>query len=296
VWWYFLYGDRPPLPNPTVMDRTGIEARITPWLAWRERVEGLVYYSTTAWDPSPWTDPWLDDRDGNGDGFLFYPPTDGTIAYDPCQPQSNRLVTSIRWELLREGMEDYEYLWLLNAGDPQIGVVNEADTLTDQFIGSRTLFSRVPTDLYATRAAIAGRLAAPAPPAASKTAHPSAVGDGEPLTYTLAYRASDVAHTVVITDDVPVATTVLTATGSKLPAPSIAGQMVGWTVALDAGEAVTLTIAAQAASVGPVTNTAAFSGTQVLEANARMLVYQARLFLPLVLRGFEGPVSRSPGS
>ncbi|MCP4589859.1 MAG: hypothetical protein GY842_03885, partial [bacterium] len=54
VWWYFLYGDRPPLPNPTVMDRPGIEARITPWLAWRERVEGLVYYSTTAWDPSPW--------------------------------------------------------------------------------------------------------------------------------------------------------------------------------------------------------------------------------------------------
>ena len=167
-------------------------------------------------------------------------------------------------------------------------MTNEADTLTDQFIGSRTLFSRVPTDLYAAREAIAEQLAAPPPPSASKTARPSAVGEGEPLTYTLAYRAGDVAHTVVFADDVPAATTVLTATGSKAPAPSVVGQMVGWTVAVDAGEAVTLTIAAQAASVGLVTNTATFSGTLMFEDDARVLIYQTRVFLPLVLRGFEG--------
>ncbi len=158
VWWYFLYGDRPPLPNPTVIDRPGIEARIIPWLAWLERVQGLVYYSTTDWSPSPWADPWI--NDGNGDGFMFYPPKDSTIAFDACNAQSNRLVTSIRWELLREGMEDYEYLWRLNGGDPGIGITNRADTLAGQFIASRTRFSRVPTDLYQTRAAIAAQ---PAP-------------------------------------------------------------------------------------------------------------------------------------
>jgi hypothetical protein len=156
VWWYFLYGDRPPLPNPTVMDRTGIEARITPWLAWMERVQGLVYYSTTDWSPNPWSDPWI--NDGNGDGFLFYPPKDMTIATDACSAQSNRLVSSIRWELMREGMEDYEYLWLLNGKDPVIGVVNSADTLAGQFISSRTLFSRVPTDLYTIRELIAEQI------------------------------------------------------------------------------------------------------------------------------------------
>ncbi len=69
VWWYFLYGDRPPLPNPTIMDRPGLEARIVPWLAWLERVDGLCYYSTTDWDPNPWADPWM--NNGNGDGFMF---------------------------------------------------------------------------------------------------------------------------------------------------------------------------------------------------------------------------------
>ncbi|MBN1656808.1 MAG: DUF4091 domain-containing protein [Anaerolineae bacterium] len=159
VWWYFLYGDRPPLPNPTVIDRPGLEARIVPWLAWLERVQGLAYYSTTDWSPDPWTEPWI--NDGNGDGFLFYPPKDGTLAFDACDPHSNRLVPSIRWELLREGMEDYEYLWLLAGGDPQIGVPNAADVEAGHLIASRTLFSRVPTDLYATRAALAEQLAGP---------------------------------------------------------------------------------------------------------------------------------------
>jgi hypothetical protein len=153
VWWYFLYGDRPPLPNPTVMDRTGVEARILPWLAWLERVDGLLYYSTTDWSPDPWTDPWT--NDSNGDGFLFYPPVDSTIAFNACVAQSNRLVPSIRWELLREGMEDYEYLWLVNNGPPEIGVANAADSAASQFIDSRTRFSRVPTDLMAARTALA---------------------------------------------------------------------------------------------------------------------------------------------
>ncbi|MBU1171201.1 MAG: DUF4091 domain-containing protein [Proteobacteria bacterium] len=153
VWWYFLYGDRPPLPNPTVMDRTGLDARITPWLAWLERVDGLFYYSTTDWSPNPWTNPWI--NNGNGDGFMMYPPKDTSIASDSCSNESNRLVPSIRWELLREGMEDYEYLWLLNQGGPQIDVANKADVRANQFILSRTRFSRVPTDLFKTRAAIA---------------------------------------------------------------------------------------------------------------------------------------------
>jgi hypothetical protein len=73
--------------------------------------------------------------------------------------RSNRLVPSIRWELLREGMEDYEYLWLVNDGPPQIGVANTADAAASQFIDSRTRFSRVPTDLMAARAELAVLLA-----------------------------------------------------------------------------------------------------------------------------------------
>jgi hypothetical protein len=280
VWWYFLYGDRPPLPNPTIIDRIGLEARITPWLAWLERVEGLLYYSTTDWSPNPWSQPWL--NDGNGDGFMFYPPQDSTIAFDACNAQSNRLVSSIRWELLREGMEDYEYLWLLNEGDPQIGVTHAADTLAGQFIDSRTLFSRVPSDLYATRAAIAAQLTGPS---ASKSADKSAVAENETFHYRLVYHADDTAHTVVISDTVPAATMVITATGSKSPAPSVAGQLVNWTVSVAGQETVTLTIEARGVITTQVTNTATFSNPQqILSDSVQVLVYADQIYLPVVFK------------
>lgn len=280
VWWYFLYGDRPPLPNPTVMDRTGVEARVIPWLAWLERVQGLVYYATTDWSPDPWSNPWSNDS-CNGDAIMFYPPKDGTVAYDACQVQSNRLAPSIRWELLREGMEDYEYLWLLNEGDPQVGVANQADDLAGQFIASRTRFSRVPTDLYAARAAIAARLTGPS---AAKSADASAVAQGETFHYRLVYNAGRTAHTVVISDIVPAATTVISASGSKPPAPSVAGQQVCWMALIACQETVTLTIQVQGATTGYVTNTAVFSGTQHIEASAGVLIYTHQVYLPLVLR------------
>ncbi len=279
VWWYFLYGDRPPLPNPTVIDRPGLEARIIPWLAWLERVDGLLYYSTTDWSTNPWSQPWI--NDGNGDGFLFYPPKDSSVAFDACNAQSNRLVPSIRWELLREGMEDYEYLWLLNEGDPEIGVANEADSLAGGFIASRTLFSRVPTDLEAARAAIAARLTGPS---AQKRADPSAVFRDETFQYLLVYSTGDAAHTVAISDSVPAATTVIGAVASAGPAPTVAGQQVTWSAALAANETVTLTIIAQAISPGIVTNTATFSGTQLFSQSARLTVYASQTYLPVVLK------------
>jgi hypothetical protein len=261
-----------------VIDRPGLEARITPWLAWLERVQGLVYYSTTDWSPSPWSDPWI--NDGNGDGFMFYPPQDGTIAFDACSAQSNRLVPSIRWELLREGMEDYEYLWLLNDGDPQIGVTNPADTVARQFIDSRTLFSRVPTDLYATRAAIAAQLTGPS---ATKSIDRPFVLENETFNYLLVYHAGDSGHTVVIDDTVPAGTTVIDASGSKGPVPAVAGQNVHWTVSLASQETVTLTIEAQAGLSAFVTNTATFSNPQqILNASVQVGIYSDQTYLPLI--------------
>ncbi len=166
VWWYYLYGDDPPLPNPILMSHPGIEARITPWLAWAERVDGLLHYDATDWDPNPWTTPNVTGKD-NGDGFFFYPPRQDGSNLDVCGQNGHRLVPSIRWENLRDGMEDYEYLWLLAGGDPQIDVVNAADYVVADLVSSRTRFSHVPTDLIEARAAIA-RALAPAPDAPSK--------------------------------------------------------------------------------------------------------------------------------
>lgn len=157
VWWYYLYGDDPPLPNPILMSHPGIEARITPWLAWAERVNGILHYSATDWSPNPWDTPNVTGKD-NGDGFFFYPPQKDGSYLDFCGQNNHRLVPSIRWENLRDGMEDYEYLWLLAGGNPKIGLVNNADQYVAQLVQSRTLFSHIPTDLAAVRAAMGAKL------------------------------------------------------------------------------------------------------------------------------------------
>jgi hypothetical protein len=279
VWWYYLYGDDPPLPNPVLMSHPGIEARITPWLAWAERVDGLLHYDTTDWSSNPWLTPNVTGRD-NGDAFFFYPPRQDGADLDTCGENGHRLVPSIRWENLRDGMEDYEYLWLMAGGDPQVGLTNPADPFVAEIVASRTLYSQIPTDLAETRAAIAAVLGGPS---AGKSVRPSVVSPGDGLTYTLVYTHSGVDATLVVTDSVPAATPVVTADGPGHI--DLDGQQVTWQVPVSAGETVTLTIEATAGMApGAVTNTAVFSSTHQLTRQAGLLIASDQLFLPLVMR------------
>ncbi len=279
VWWYYLYGDDPPLPNPILMSHPGLEARITPWLAWAERVEGLLHYSATDWSPNPWTTPNVTGKD-NGDGFFFYPPRQDGSNLNSCGENGHRLVPSIRWENLRDGMEDYEYLWLLADGDPQIDVANSADDLVAQIVQSRTLYSLVPTDLAATRAAIAQALGGPT---ASKSVAPASVLPGGDLIYTLGYTHSGPNTTLLVTDTVPDFTQVVSANGPGNV--QINGQEITWTTAVNAGEAVTLTIQTTAGiTPGIAVNTAVFSSTEVLTREVTVLAYQGQVLLPFIAK------------
>lgn len=131
VWWYFLYGDLPPHFNPITIDHPGLESRIAAWAAWKYRIRGFAYYSLTGWGKDPYNDPRPEGTNQNGDGFLFYP------------PKGSALVTSIRWELLREGAEDYEYL-LLAAGGAMPKTPDEAagcDVSVQSAVSSTTSFT-----------------------------------------------------------------------------------------------------------------------------------------------------------
>jgi hypothetical protein len=132
VWWYFLYGDLPPHFNPITIDHAGIESRIPFWAAWSYRIRGFAYYSVTGWGGDPYGNPRPEGTNQNGDGFLLYPPT------------ANGLVTSIRWELLREGAEDFEYLLLANGGSmPETPSNSTAvDTTVKSAVSSTTSFTR----------------------------------------------------------------------------------------------------------------------------------------------------------
>jgi hypothetical protein len=60
-------------------------------------------YSTPAGAKRPW---------GNGDGRFVYPPVAAADAH-PGAPVLEGPVDSIRWEMLRDGIEDYEYFVIL---------------------------------------------------------------------------------------------------------------------------------------------------------------------------------------
>jgi hypothetical protein len=81
--------------------------RILPWLAWKYAIEGELYFSMNeAFERE--SDPWVDVSmfGGNGDGTLFYPGRTDHIGGARDIP-----IESIRLKLIREGLEDYEYLY-----------------------------------------------------------------------------------------------------------------------------------------------------------------------------------------
>ena len=80
--------------------------RIPMWVSWRFGITGLFYWSTTNWASSldVWTDPVTYENQYNMEGSLLYPGTDAGVQ---------GFVPSIRLKIIREGLEDYEYLTIL---------------------------------------------------------------------------------------------------------------------------------------------------------------------------------------
>jgi len=188
VWWYLCTG--PKAPHFTLfLDHYGTEIRLWLWETWKYGLQGILVWETNYWTsraaypaPSlqnPWQDAmsWTSGYDtgegvrqpwGNGDGRFFYPPNrdprDTTTRY-PEGP-----VPSIRWELLRDGVEDYEYFWLLRAeieelkqagADPS--TYEEAEKLLEvpaEVCTDLTHFTVTPEPLHAHRAKLAQALEA----------------------------------------------------------------------------------------------------------------------------------------
>lgn len=109
-----------------MIDMPGAANRVMQWLAWKFRIEGELYYSMDeAYGQN--NDPWVNVRlfGGNGDGTLFYPGRPDRIGGRTDIP-----IESIRLKLIREGMEDYEYLALLAKLDGRPA----ADRYADQIV------------------------------------------------------------------------------------------------------------------------------------------------------------------
>ena len=102
---------------------------------------------------------------GNGDGRFIYPPlAAATPGASGSEPVMEPPVSSIRWEMLREGVEDYEYLYLLrelfnrrrgSLSDEQVRRIETLLTVPESITTDLTTFTTDPAPIYARRAAIA---------------------------------------------------------------------------------------------------------------------------------------------
>lgn len=130
VWWYLCTGPRAPYVGIFV-EHPALEMRLWPWQSWQYGVQGILVWQTNYWTssaafPDSLQDPWRDPMSyvsgydtpagakrfwGNGDGRFLYPPRRDPNA--PGDPVVAPPISSIRWENLRDGIEDYEYLALL---------------------------------------------------------------------------------------------------------------------------------------------------------------------------------------
>lgn len=186
VWWYIC--SSPHAPYVTLfIDHSAIDMRIWSWVSWKYNVEGLLIWETTWWtcptafqnEPqNPWVDPmsyavgstgpepgkaqyW-----GNGDGRLIYPPNHD-IGNDRT-PYLEGPVNSIRWEMLREGIENYEYLRLLRDSLERLKplgvggeIYEEAEKLLDipdSIVKDTMTFTKDPQLLYRFREQVAALL------------------------------------------------------------------------------------------------------------------------------------------
>jgi hypothetical protein len=133
-----------------MIDDAAIRNRIMEWLTWKYRIGGELYFNTNEAyfkKKDPWTDVFL--FGGNGDGTLFYPGRPDKIGGSTHIP-----VESIRLKLIREGLEDYEYLVMLEKLKGSKTVAG----IVDGIIRSAYDFDHDPQKLYGARTEIARQL------------------------------------------------------------------------------------------------------------------------------------------
>ena len=76
------------------------------WYLWNKKVDGLFFWNISCW--KEWG------------GIYFRANRDSTLIY----PGKNEPVNTIRWEYFRDGLEDYEYLYLLKQAVDNAGTGN----------------------------------------------------------------------------------------------------------------------------------------------------------------------------
>lgn len=139
VWTYLCTATRAPFFT-NFIDHDAIDMRMWIWATRTLDLKGILIWRNNYWNSqsaveggmmqNPWDEPasfvyfdrsseMTNDIWGNGDGRLFYP-NNRHPGVDTETPYTGRPVPCVRLEILRDGIEDYEYLHLLEEKIPQM--------------------------------------------------------------------------------------------------------------------------------------------------------------------------------
>lgn len=161
ITWYISCDQRFPQPNYFI-DAPAMDLVMVPWITARYDMDGILYWAINWWSQT--SNPWLNANTFhsgflcsggsvlNGEGSLWYP-GDFVERYTG-QPNVEGPVSSIRFELLREGIEDYVYLSMLR----DLGDKDFASEQVKELVVDVKAFSRNVANLYSVRRAMAERI------------------------------------------------------------------------------------------------------------------------------------------
>ena len=182
-WWYICLRPRTPYVSHFI-DSPGIDLRVWLWQTWANGIEGIQIWNMIYWnhrsqypDPAARQNPYLDTmswnvpgsfRYGNGEGRLFYPPL---AAVDPGAKETviEPPIVTVRTEMLRDGIEDFEYFAMLKrllkergaSLDPSVRASFEKLLVVPATVSaSLTSYARDPANLEKHRIALARAIAA----------------------------------------------------------------------------------------------------------------------------------------
>jgi hypothetical protein len=186
-WWYVCTVPKAPWAG-LFIDHAATDLRVWLWQTWQRDIDGILVWATNYWTSGaaypasrqdPYTDPmsWESTYNaptgtrrpwGNGDGRFLYPPA-GLDQQVQQAPNLQGPVESIRWEMLRDGIEDYEYLAMLRRAlrdkasrlsPEEHALWSELLRVPEQISASMTQFTTDPAPIEARRREVARALEA----------------------------------------------------------------------------------------------------------------------------------------
>jgi len=150
VWWYVCCGPTYPQANFASIEYPFVEGRLLGWLTYRYRADGLLFWHVNLWPDAPplktddtFLTAWVAETSLRmpGDGQLLYPGAAGPMP-------------SIRLANVRDGIEDYEWLQMLERKKGR----GAAEAAAAELVRGMTDFERSPEALRRTRARLADAL------------------------------------------------------------------------------------------------------------------------------------------